>query len=256
MRQDPVNGRAWAKLLEPAAIASWPPREVHTIAGWRLRLTDGFSHRLNSVAALRFDGDDPADAIAKVEAIYRARALQPMFQVTPAVEPPQLPDLLIRRGYRGVVPTLVCVAEASAVRARCPAGAQADIREGRHAAFDDLVTAGSHSPADGRERLAVLDRLALPHGCLTAYADGRAVSCGVGIAAKGYVGINMMRTAAAARRRGHARRVLGAIAAWADDATLFLQVEEANAPARALYEYAGFTPVYSYRHYRKDEEPA
>ena len=64
-----------------------------------------------------------------------------------------------------------------------------------------------------------------------------------------------MRTHADFRRRGHARRVLGAIADWAaaqGAGQLFLSVEEANAPARALYEGVGFARAYPYRYYRKD----
>jgi len=124
-----------------------------------------------------------------------------------------------------------------------------------NAGFDALVISGSHSPEDGRERLDVLARLTVPHVRVTILVQSVAVACGMGAAADGRVGINLMRTHVDFRRRGHARQVLRAIAEWAaarGAGQLFLSVEEANAPARALYEGAGFARAYSYRYYRKD----
>jgi ribosomal protein S18 acetylase RimI-like enzyme len=63
-----------------------------------------------------------------------------------------------------------------------------------------------------------------------------------------------MRTTPLHRRRGHAQRVLAAIARWAgerDAARLYLGVKMANTPAVALYERAGFVAGYSYRYFRK-----
>ena len=64
-----------------------------------------------------------------------------------------------------------------------------------------------------------------------------------------------MATLPGARRRGLGRALLAALAAWgvARGATrAYLMVEEGNAPARSLYEQAGFEPLYGY-HYRVQE---
>ena len=61
-----------------------------------------------------------------------------------------------------------------------------------------------------------------------------------------------MRTTPSARRHGHGRRVLAAIAHWARQSGahhLYLQVDHANTPAIALYERAGFRTAYHYLHY-------
>jgi ribosomal protein S18 acetylase RimI-like enzyme len=59
------------------------------------------------------------------------------------------------------------------------------------------------------------------------------------------------------RRSGHARRVLEALADWGmreGAAGLCLEVDAANAPARALYEAFGIgTELYRY-HYRRAPE--
>jgi [ribosomal protein S18]-alanine N-acetyltransferase len=61
------------------------------------------------------------------------------------------------------------------------------------------------------------------------------------------------------RGKGHARALLGEAAATAAAAgakTLFLEVSEANAPARRLYEAAGFAPAGRRRRYYPDGSDA
>jgi GNAT superfamily N-acetyltransferase len=121
--------------------------------------------------------------------------------------------------------------------------------------FIALLLAGSRSEEDGRERLDILSRIELPHICITAYDKGTAVACGTGTLNAGWVGINLMRTAAGHRRNGHAQRVLAALARWAEGkgvSRLYLNVEEGNTAARALYAKAGFETAYEYRYNVKD----
>jgi len=61
-----------------------------------------------------------------------------------------------------------------------------------------------------------------------------------------------MYTLAEARRRGHARTLLAAMAGWAlaqGAAHAYLQVERDNPAALTVYRRAGFTTVHGY-HYR------
>ena len=244
--QDGVN--AVAAAVEPCAIAAWPARFTLEIGGWLLRFTDGFSHRSNSVAARGFEGADLQAQIALVEIAYFARGLTPLFQITPLTQPPDLEATLIARGYLCDTPTNVMIAgpvkgEASNVTlAREPAES-----------FKALVVSGSHSTADGHERLDVLSRIAVPHIFASTHENGNVIACGMCTVTDGWGGINLMRTHPDHRRKGHAARILAALASWAEKqgaAKLYLQVEEANAPARALYAKAGFADAYSYRFYR------
>jgi GNAT superfamily N-acetyltransferase len=117
----------------------------------------------------------------------------------------------------------------------------------------ELVIEGSHSAADGKERLEILARVPAPHACMLARDKGRAASSGLAVRGGEWAGFFLMRTNSQVRRRGYARRVLAALAGWArahGARRAYLQVEEANQPARALYERTGFRNAYAYRFLR------
>lgn len=251
--QDPVNAEALAREIEPEAVAQWPARETMMLNGWLLRFTNGFTHRGNSVATLHFDGTDLEEAMETVEGEYQRRALRPMFQIASSVAPSHLARSLVGRAYQVVTPTFVFVGSPAAI-SKCLPDATASTSPEPDEYFVSLVLEGSRSVDDGHERIDILSRITHERICVTASSDGMAVACGMGTLTNGYVGINMMRTTTAHRRRGHARRVLAAIAQWAMDEgarRIYLSVEMENAPAIALYRSAGFEFGYSYRYYRR-----
>jgi len=243
--------------LEPIARAAWPPRETLTVGGWICRFTAGYSHRANSVAALGFpEGADLAAAIARVESAYAARGLAPMFHITPLSAPAELEAVLTARGYVQVCPTSVMIAEIDELSSA--AGEPGEIRfvDRGDGDFAALVVDASHSTADGNERLDILSRVPSPHACVLALNDGVPIACGLAVVQDGWAGFFLMRTNSRQRRRGHARRVMGALGAWSKDAGAtrgYLQVEDDNLPARALYARAGFRDAYGYRFLRSPD---
>ncbi len=93
---------------------------------------------------------------------------------------------------------------------------------------------------------------------MVAPADGPAVAIGFAVLDRGWTGIFGMGTRPEARRRGAATAVLHTLTQWAvdrDAPRLYLQVEESNTGARALYTRAGFVDTYRY-HYRTLFPPA
>jgi N-acetylglutamate synthase len=241
-----VNG--WSHAIERAAVDSWPAREAFSLEGWRLRFTDGFSSRSNSVSTNAYDGASLDKTIQAVEAAYRARNLPPQFQISPVTRPENLEAALVARGYAHKTPTWVMVADAAGL-------ADAGIVRIANEADDDfarLTREGSHSPKDGEERLSTLVRAPRPKGFFIAHAGDEAVACGASVVTGDWAGVFVMRTTPAHRRQGHGRLVLGAIAAWALDqgaGRLYLQVDETNAAGRALYARSGFRDAYRYKHY-------
>ena len=85
-----------------------------------------------------------------------------------------------------------------------------------------------------------------------AFARVPGAAVGRGVVHRGWLGITSMVTVPEARRRGHARAIVSALASWAVDrgcTHALLQVESTNEPARALYASIGFVPHHAY-HYR------
>ena len=243
-----------ARELEPVAEKSWPARETSVLNGWRLRFSDGYSSRCNSVSTLDFQGRLDRD-IDTVEAAYRSRRLTPQFQISPATQPPGLEQALIARGYKHRPTTVLMVAEAAEI-ATTPA--QALILPMPDADFVRLTLRGSHSAADGEERLATLARITLPKAYVVVRSGGETVSCGASVVTGDWASVYVMRTATQYRRRGHGRRVLESIAHWAlglGATKLYLQVDETNLAGRALYARAGFRDGYRYLHYYAPEAP-
>lgn len=248
--QDGVNACLLAAAIEPCAIASWPARETATLDGWLLRFSDGYSHRASSVAAVEDALRPLGERIAAAERAYRARHLAPLFQITPLSAPPGLETALKARGYVPEAPTAVMVRNCEAEELQ---DTSTEIVARDHGEFARLVVEGSRSPDDGRERIATILRISRPCAGVLVFDGGRAVAAGLCVAGGAWAGIYVMRTTPAARRRGHARRALARLSHWAREhgATgLYLQVETANAPARALYARSGFRDAYPYRFYR------
>jgi len=238
-----------ARALEPIAVAVWPARETIALHGWLLRFSDGHSARANSVSTLSFDGALES-AIAAAEAAYRARGLAPQFQISPASVPLALEQTLIARGYRHKTPTFLMFADVATVAAG--KSVETQVSASPKSDFDRLTLEGSHSVGDGEERLAILARITAPKAYVTMWQGGTGVACGASVVAGEWASVYVMRTSPSQRRNGHGRRVLAGIAAWAQchgARRLFLQVDETNLPARALYREAGFRDAYRYLHY-------
>jgi ribosomal protein S18 acetylase RimI-like enzyme len=254
--QEPVNNCELARTVEPHAVASWPARESVLQDGWLLRFSSGHSGRANSVATHAYTGTDLQGSLARAEKAYEGRDRDCQFQITPATLPINLAERLRDRGYRAEPWSVLMVAGASVIERLETVSRteiEVEIKQRGSSEFVRLLNEGSRSEADGNERLAVLDRVADPKACFVLKSDGVAVSSGACVSTGDWAGIYVMRTAVAHRRQGHGLRVLREAAHWAlqhGTPQLYLQVDEANLAARALYARAGFRDGYRYRNYR------
>jgi GNAT superfamily N-acetyltransferase len=230
--------------LEAIAYELWVAPEVEEVDGWRLRFAHGLTGRANSVWPNGGDGTKAEEKIERVEAWYRERGAPAVFQLTDAARPRELDALLAARGYslRGA-PVAVQTAELAEVVATT--SGSADVSED----VDDAWVAfwaGSRDFA----RLDVA-RALLTTG-RTAFARSGGDAVGRGVVVGDWLGITSMATRPEARRRGHGRAILHALARWgaANGCThALLQVEHGNTGAETLYARAGFRREYDY-HYR------
>ena len=257
-----MNARTHEKVLalERAAFEAWQAEEIALLGPWRLRAMHSVTNRANSVWA---GPGEPADgfarAIAQVEAFYAARELPAIFQITPAADA-RLDALLEARGYERFD-------EVSFQTARAEQIAKLELREGVHATCGAALREAWFELSGRRGRFrgddvavyrAFLERIAPRAGYASARtAEGELGAVGLTIVAPPLAGVFSMLTLSEQRRRGLAEAVLGRIARFAlarGAARLYLQVEVESAPARALYERAGFSEAYRY-HYRRRASP-
>jgi GNAT superfamily N-acetyltransferase len=261
--------------LEDVASDGWRPIEQQTLGprGWRLRAAHGFTGRANSVLVIGDPGLPLPEAVDRAESWYAERGLPPRFALPwpPSVrrlgEPPgsagvdtDVDRLLADRGYRVDTPTLVLTAATREVAvAATPLGAP---RTG--AGTVDAVALESQPDDEwlavyhyrGQQLPAVARRLLLsaPEQVFASVrdGDGRTVAVARGASSRGWTGVTAMEVRPQHRRHGLAHLLLGRLASWAaerGDASLYLQVSEANTAARALYESVGFATHHGY-HYR------
>jgi GNAT superfamily N-acetyltransferase len=232
------------RRLEQLALAAWPAPVVEQVGGWVLRFAHGVTGRANSVWTAEDDGRLGLDEkIEAAELFYERHGVGPRFQLTPVSVPMGLDDALDARGYRAAPPVVVQTAVVGAV----PDSEAAVLEHADDAWLETWLT------ARGFEREAALAAAAgifsAPGAFARLPASGPPFAIGRAVVADGHVGIFAMQTLPEVRRRGYAREVLHALLGWGareGASHAYLQVEETNAPARALYDQYGFETVYAY----------
>lgn len=251
----PVPQLADVRRLEAAGFRAWPAAAVAYDGTWLIRLTAGHpAKRLNSVNPL-----DPGDVgnlkarIARAERRFDAYGRPITFRISPLSGAPlstHLDDREWRRfGHSSVMRLQLAQAQveqainqiplqdvgrftAAAMRVR-------DMDPGLRAGLSEVIS--SIQPTTG---LFVLEEDGAPLATLICVHDGD------------LAGIFEVATAAAARERGHGRRLVLSALKWAKQRgarIAWLQVETDNLAARRLYQGIGFRDSYDY-HYRRPPE--
>jgi N-acetylglutamate synthase len=227
--------------LEAVAYDFWRAPEVAELDGWRLRFAHGVTGRANSVWP-NGPGELPLDEkIGRAEDWYRARGVPVLFQLTEAARPAGLEDALVARGYEAGSSVSVQVASLDDVLERT----NGEALIGELDAAWIALWAGTR----GFENHDVA-RAILTDG-ETAFARVGDVAVGRGVAVGKWLGITSMATLPEARRRGHARSIVHALARWAAARGCegaIVQVDAANGVALTLYAGVGFVPHHEYRY--------
>jgi ribosomal protein S18 acetylase RimI-like enzyme len=236
--------------LELAANEAWPAPVQQRLGEWLLRAADGWTGRGNSALPIGDPGLPLAAAIDAVRVWYTARGLPPTINVPlPLTEP--VNAALAARGWPANPRVLFQTAPVATLLAALRPANDTDVHlvTGASPAALGMIAgrkgglpgaAGHILSAVPQARFAELygdsgELLAIARGTLT--GDGR------------YFGIFLVEVVPAARQRGLAQLVIGALSTWAADngaQTAFLQVEERNTAAVALYRRLGFTTHHTY----------
>ncbi|RAO39972.1 hypothetical protein GAR06_06373 [Micromonospora saelicesensis] len=255
--------------LERAADEAWPAPTRGRLGDWLLRSAEGWTGRANSALPIG-DPDRPlAAAVDAVERWYAERG-QPALINTPLPLAAPVGAELDARGWGTRPPTLVQTAPlpllVSASAEALPADLPATANDAANAPADgwgsavvELAAAPSDEwlaiaagrkgglPDAARHVLTAVDQVRFAH----VYADNALVAVGRGtVTGQGrWLGLSLIEVVPTARRQGLARRVIHELVSWGASGSAthaFLQVEQRNTAAVALYQRLGFTTHHTY----------
>jgi GNAT superfamily N-acetyltransferase len=237
------------EALERVAAAGWPAPEQAHLGEWLLRAAAGWTARGNSALPIGDPGRTLNDAVDAVDGWYRARGLPPKITVPDPVGG-RITAELTHRGWTPAPPTLVQTAALSDVIA----AVRPDVAVRLDTAPPDAWFAAVAGYKGGLPDLARQIVTGVPLACYAGiYAtDGSPIAVGRGVIAdqpRQWLGISLVTVDPAHRRRGLGRAIVGSLARWAADTAAtqaYLQVEERNSAAVAMYAPLGFTTHHAY----------
>ncbi len=227
-------------------MSAWPSTVTERVdGGWVLRATPGLdrgrsNHALPPCRPLW--SEEIPGAIARVEAFARVHGIHPGIQVSPLALHGALQRELDRRGWATRWPVLVLAAQRDEeVWASSVALERTD-----HATPEWLDTWARCEPGRDVESHArtVFPLLA---GRAT-FASLDDVAVGIAVEGEGLVGLFCVAVDPAQRRAGLGTGLVRSLLARSTARVAYLQVEESNTPAVALYARLGFAETYRYCH--------
>ena len=240
------------EAIERATLDAVPPPERIERGRWLLAFDPGTVGRAHSTVPLRHEAPEPG-LVAEVEREYARRSLPPVWRVPRVPCFDALRDELSARGYRAAKPTGVHTAPVEAMAAA--AAHEADVRtsDWPTAAWSAVFLGQGFDPVDGAHRVRLLGG-AREAVYASSMAGTQVAAVGAACFGQGWCGVHGMRTLPSFRRQGHAAAILAAFARLARARGIgraFLQVEQGNEPARAVYRRAGFAERWVYEYWKR-----
>ena len=238
--------------FEELTLNTAPATQQFFYDGWVLRASGGDSRRSNSVTQL-YPSSMPLplpEKVAACEAWYAKRGQQAMFRIADALSPPGLDALLDARGYVREINTVVMTMPLHefANTAALKPGMRLIVRSIADGIGDVHRLKGSSNGVVVHD----IERQQLWQGAqifLSLRSINGLLCCGMARIENGHACIFSLRTAPSELGKGHAKLLVAHLLAWGREQgahTGFLQVDENNTPAIAVYRRFGFTPRYPY----------
>lgn len=237
--------------LELAANDGWPAPVRAKLGNWILRAAENWTGRANSALAVG-DPDRPLEAaIDAVVEWYSAHGQRALINAPMPLASP-VNAALDARGWGARPLTLVQTAVVTALVTALEPRTDLPPVELADSPGDDWYAMVADHKGDLPPAAARI--LTAPAEVVFAQvrdADGDLLAVGRGTVTgpDHWLGVALLQTAPHVRRRGVARHVLRALAQWGaqhGSARAYLQVEERNTGAIALYGRAGFTTHHTY----------
>jgi GNAT superfamily N-acetyltransferase len=238
------------RRIEEAALNAWPALQQILFDGWILRFSKKYTKRANSVNPLYASRLDVGEKVDACEKLYAEKGLRPVFRLAPFSSPPDLDQVLEKRGYRNADPTFVLHLDLRDHQIQpAPSG---ELRVEGLDDWMDLFCQFSESPMEKHQaHREILQAIPSKRLLVSLVKSGQPVACGLGVLENRYFGLFDLVTDPHQRNKGYGAQVVSSLLKWAQDQDAwyaYLQVMRQNKPARHLYAKLGFEDVYEYRY--------
>ncbi|MEI6648090.1 MAG: GNAT family N-acetyltransferase [Actinomycetes bacterium] len=236
------------KELEEIAERTWPPRETVDVGGWRLRLSDGFTNRANSIrptAPAPFgltsgNFDDLEEMVENSIRRYQERGLTPTFHLAlPTYQ--KLNDYLVERGWICSVESHVMVVDKVSVPT-VPMAADMVVDVLESATPQWLAVQG-----DGRGA-GIMNAFPAKYLALRGADSDEWLAVGRMSEDSDWAFLSRLFVRPEYRGYGLSKVLLAAIAEKCDATKIALQVDIKNSVAIGLYQTMNFRVHHNYRY--------
>jgi GNAT superfamily N-acetyltransferase len=233
--------------LQERTARAVPAEHTERVGGWWLRHAPGCSWWVASV--LPHGGTSAAELeerIEAAEAYCAARGVPTLVQMTPGAFPEALDGLLEARGYERQASVSLQTAQTADVLARARRGGALQVRLEERLTREWFDVFSSVVGGDAEAQWKLLQRVQERSAYASVLLGDERIAVGRAVAEAGWAGIFSMATLPAARGKGAAGTVIGALADWAAANAaeqMYLQVEHQNTGAARIYERAGFSEL-------------
>ena len=238
------------QACEQRLVNLWPAETTLLIGDWAVRFANGYSGRANSASALRPQSTLADADIALIVDLYRKAGLSPAIRLTPLADP-GIEQRLVAAGWHARTRSNGMMVDASSDWSVDPAVSLRSAPDRDWLAGISALQEPSKRQADHLE--AIVGRIRLPATFGTLAGEHAPLAYGMAATDRGWTEVGSIMVHADARGQGIGRRLVTSLLAWARNGgceRMFLQVEQSNAPAIALYRSLGFFDLYRYVEYR------
>lgn len=232
---------------ERRIVNAWPALSTLIVGDWVLRFANGYSGRANAATPLSYGAELDDTMLDLLEELYRADGLPPCIRLTPLVASATR-EAVLARGYRVKDASFGMIAPLAGIDVSAQAELQIEARpEAEWIAGVAAQQSGVKTHAGNLA--AIVEKVRLPAAFATWLVEGEPVAFGMGVAERGMAEIGLICVDPTHRGKGLGRAIVTGLMGWAgamDCHSAYLQVDQTNAVANALYRSLGFRELYAY----------